>query len=175
MLAAALRAQEFEPASLGVQLRASAPMSQLKDSVGSGVPGLGLDLVMEQDFGEGWRGRALLGADKWFKGDLNSLPGTKGGAFAAHLGVEAVYLLRPYGDYPLLGPFVLAGLGGYAWDVTREDASGRTDRRVAHVAGTVGAGWRLTGHLDVEIKALVGEVDPDFTAAAVMAGVTVRY
>jgi hypothetical protein len=175
LLATALQAQEFEPSTLGLQVRASAPMGQLKDNVGDGNPGLGVDLVAEQDFGDGWRGRALFGADQWFKGNLGGVPGTKGGAFAAHLGVEAALLLRPYGDWPLLGPYVLAGLGGYAWDVTREDANGKTDRRVIHAGATVGAGWRVSGHMDVEIKGLFGEVDPDFNAAALMAGVTFRY
>ena len=176
LLGTALQAQEFDTSSLGIQVRASAPMGQLRDNVGGGaIPGLGLDLVAEKDFGEGRRGRVLFGADQWLKGSLSSMPDTKGEVFAAHLGVEAVLLLRPYGDWPLLGPYVLAGLGGYAWDVTREDASGKTERRVGHAAATVGAGWRVTGNLDVEVKGLVGEVDPGFNAAALMAGVTLRY
>ena len=114
---------------------------------------------------------------QWFKGNLDSVPGSKGGVFAAHLGIEGVRLLRPYEDYPLLGPFVVAGIAMYAWSVTREDTVLNTSatRRVTHAGATFGFGWRLTGHLDVEIKALAGVVDPDFTAAALLGAATFRY
>jgi len=177
LLAVSLRAQQYEPTTLGLQVRGSLPMGQLKEAVAGGIPGLGASLVMEDDFLDGYRGRVVLGADQWFKGNLDSVPGSKGGVFAAHLGIEGVRLLRPYEDYPLLGPFVVAGIAMYAWSVTREDTllDTSTTRRVTHAAGTFGFGWRLTSHLDVELKVLAGRVDPDFTASALLAGATWRY
>ncbi len=177
LLGGTLRAQQYEPATLGLQVRGSLPFSGLKDAVGGGLPGLGAGLVMEDDFLEGYRGRVEMGADQWFKGKLDNLPGMKGGVSSFHLGIEGVRLLRPYGDSPLLGPYVVAGLGMYAWSVTREDTVLNTSatRRVTHAGATFGFGWRLTGHLDVEIKALAGVVDPDFTAAALLGAATFRY
>ena len=177
LLGLSLRAQQYEPATLGFQVRGSLPFGGLKDAVGGGLPGVGVGLVMEDDFLEGYRGRVVMGADQWFKGKLENLPGMKGGVSSFHLGVEGVRLLRPYEDYPLLGPYVVAGVGMYAWSVTREDTVLNTSatRRVTHAGATFGFGWRLTAHLDVEVKALGGVVDPDFTAAALLAAATFRF
>jgi len=177
LLGTTLRAQQYEPASLGLQVRGSLPFGELKDAVGGGLPGIGVGLVMEEDFLEGYRGRVVMGADQWFKGKLENLPGMKGGVSAFNLGIEGVRLLRPYGDYPVLGPYVVAGVGMYAWSVTREDTVLNTSatRRVTHAGATFGFGWRLTAHLDVEVKAMAGQVDPDFGAAALLGAATFRY
>jgi hypothetical protein len=178
LLGLSLRAQQYEAASLGLQLRGSMPLGDLKDAVGGfHTPGLGGSVVMEDDFLEGYRGRVDVGGDNWFKGNLSTVPGTKGGVSAYHLGVEGVRLLRPYGDYPILGPYVLAGLGLYSWSVTTEDTIQHTSttRKVGHAAASLGCGWRYSAHMDVELKALGGTVDPNFQALAVLLGVTWRY
>lgn len=177
-LGPALRAQEYEPATLGIQVRGSMPLGDLRDAVGGFKrPGVGLSIVMEDDFLEGYRGRVALGGDDWFKGSLDTVAGSRGGVSAYHITVEAARLLRPYGDFPILGPYVLAGLGFYQWSVVTENTALNTSstRRVGHAAVSFGFGWRYTAHLDAELKVLAGRVDPGFTAGAFLAGVTWRY
>jgi len=176
--APALRAQEYEPATLGIQVRGSVPLGDLKDAVGGfKKPGVGISVVMEEDFLEGYRGRIALGADDWFKGSLDTVSGSRGGVSAYHLTVEGVRLLRPYGDFPIRGPYVLAGLGFYQWTVSTENPAQNTSstRRMGHAAVSFGFGWRASAHLDAELKVLAGRLDPGLTAAAVLAGVTWRY
>jgi hypothetical protein len=180
LLASALCAQEAEPTTLGVQLRGSFPESGLADAVGGGnVPGLGVSLVMENDlevYYPGWRYRVALGMDLWFWGNLTKLPGSAGKVSAGSLTVEAVRMLRPGGNPATLGPYLVGGLGIYEWSWSKMDpVLGKVDEKVGHMAGTAGFGWRLTPSLDFEIKALMGKMDPDTTAVAIMATATWRF
>ncbi len=173
LLASSLGAQDPESATIGVQARISHPEAGLRDLVGGGIeiPGVGLSLVAEFDMTEGYRLRVDFGGDRW-----SGHSGVDSKVFAYHLGVEGVMMLRP-DDEPSWGPYILAGLGGYAWSVGETDAitGGTNNRRIMHVAGTVGIGFRLARTLDVELKALGGRIDPKLFAAAVMLGVTFRY
>jgi hypothetical protein len=148
----------------------------LKDVTGSSIPGLGASLVAELDYGEGYRARLDIGYDQWLKGDLGSRPGTEGSVSTFHMGVEGVMMLNP-DETPARGPYLLAGIGGYAWDVQEQDSAthATTKRRGTHVAGTLGMGYRLTKSLDVELKVLAGQVVPTVAAAAIQVGVTYRF
>jgi len=167
-------AQGVDPASLGVQGRVSKAEAGLKDVTGSSLPGLGVSLVAELAYPDGYRARLDLGYDQWQTGDLGNRPGYEGSVSAFHISIEGLMMLN--GDEPL-GPYVLAGIGGYGWDVKdRDTASGATTkRRGTHAAGTLGIGYRLTNHLDAEVKVLAGRIVPDLTAAAVQFGVTYRF
>lgn len=179
LLAPALAAQEAEATTLGLQLRGSFPASGLRDAVGGGdVPGVGFSLVMEDDLSqwfEGWRARLDVGGDFWFWGNLTSLPGTSGKVSAGHVTGEAVRMMRPGGDPVSLGPFLAVGLGIYEWNRSMDTPTGKVDTHVGHAVGTVGFGWRMTKELDLEAKVLMGKLDPDTTAVAVMACATYRF
>jgi hypothetical protein len=180
LLAAPLCAQQPEPATLGVQVRGSFPEAGLSDAVGGGAaPGLGVSLVMETDLlehFEGWRARVALGMDFWFWGNLTKLPGSAGKASAGHISGELVRMLRPGGEPASLGPYLVVGAGLYEWSFTRNDPTlGTVDVKVGHMAGTFGFGWRLTSSLDAEAKVLMGKMDTDKTALAIMAAATWRF
>ena len=176
LLSLSLAAQDTEPATFGVQARLSMPEAGLKEAVGSTPPGMGMSLVTEMDFGEGYRARLDMGADQWQKGDWEGRPGIQGKVAAYHLGLEGIMMLRP-DETPSWGPYVLAGIGCYAWTVNESDKNSGTSvsQRVMHVAGTVGMGYRFTPALDVELKALAGRVSPELFAAAIHLGVTYRF
>lgn len=176
LLAFRLAAQGAEPASIGFQARISKAEAGLKDVTGSSLPGLGASLVAEVDYTEGFRARLDIGYDLWQKGDLGSRPGIEGSVSAFHVGVEGVMMLNP-DETPSYGPYVLAGIGGYAWNAEERDkaTSVTTRRRGTHAAGTLGMGYRLTNSLDVELKILAGKIVSDLTATAIQLGVTYRF
>lgn len=180
LLASALLAQQAEPATLGLQVRGSFPESGLADAVGGGnAPGVGVSLLMENDLGEyyeGWRYRVALGMDFWFWGNLTKLPGSAGKVSAGHITAEAVKMLRPTSGTTTLGPYLVAGLGIYEWSWSKMDpVLGKVDQKAGHMAGTFGFGWRLNRSLDFEAKALMGKMDPDTTAVAIVAAATWRF
>jgi len=173
------RAQDPEASSLGLQVRASLPEAGLAEVVGSsGIkpPGLGASLVVEVDLTEGYRVRGVMGGDRWDTGDWSARPGIEGNVSDFHLGLEGVMMLRP-DESPSWGPYIVGGIAGYAWSVGSHDkVSGvSTTRRILHVAGTFGIGFRLAKSLDIELRGLGGRIDPDLFAAAVQLGVTYRY
>ncbi|WP_306597936.1 hypothetical protein [Geothrix sp. 21YS21S-2] len=177
LLASALWGQEAEPSTLGLQLRGSFPESGLGDAVGGGnAPGVGISLVMENDLAEyypGWRYRVALGMDFWFWGNLTKLPGSAGKVSVGHLSAEAVRMLRPASPK---GPYLVAGVGIYEWSWSKSDpVLGKVDQKAGHMAGTFGFGYRWTRSLDFEVKALMGKMDPDTTAVAIMAAATYRF
>lgn len=178
-LASPLAAQEAEPATLGVQFRGSIPMAGLRDVVGGsdlGLPGLGASLVAEMDLEEGFRARLEVGGDRWSGNEWSGRPGIEGKVSAFHVSIEGVLMLRPE-ESPSWGPYVVAGLGGYAWSVQgRDKGTGvSTTERVAHVAGTLGFGFRLSRNLDFELRGLGGRIDPTLFAAAIQLSATYRF
>jgi hypothetical protein len=176
MLSLSLAAQVPEDASLGIQARISKPESDLKDMSSSKVPGLGVSLVAETGFPEGYRARLDIGYDLWQKGDWSGRPGIEGHVSAYHVSIEGIMMLRPE-ESPAWGPYVLAGIGGYAWSVGEDDASAgtSTSTRSTHAAFTLGMGWRLAKTLDAEVKLLTGRISAGRNAAAIQAGVTYRF
>lgn len=172
-------AQDPEASSLGLQLMASFPEAGLAEVVGSSgikLPGLGANLIAEMDLSEGFRVRGLMGGDRWDTGDWSGRPGIEGNVSDFHIGLEGVMMLRP-DESPSWGPYIVAGISGYAWSVgSRDTSSGASDtERVFHVAGTFGFGFRLAKCLDVELRGLGGRIDPTLFAAAIQVGVTYRY
>jgi hypothetical protein len=172
-------AQDPEASSLGLQLMASFPEAGLADAVGNSglkLPGLGANLVVEMDLTEGYRVRGVMGGDRWDTGDWSGRPGIEGKVSDFHLGLEGVMMLRP-DESPSWGPYIVGGISGYAWSVDSHDKTSgvSSTRRILHVAGTFGIGFRLAKCLDVELRGLGGGIDPGLFAAAVQLGVTYRY
>lgn len=179
LLSANLAAQDFEFASMGVQARLSKAEADLKDITGSSdfkLPGFGVSLLAEVDLFEGYRARMDIGVDQWRKGDWEGQAGIEGTVSAYHVGVEGLLMLKP-DESPARGPYLLAGLGGYAWTVKRDDSAtgSSTTRRVTHVAGSVGMGFRLNSTFDVELKILAGRIDPELFASAIQASMVYRF
>lgn len=173
-LSAALGAQDLEPSALGIQGRLSIPEGSFRDALGGlKGPGLGLSLYGQMDLGEGWRARVALGSDLWTKG--GGLPGEDREIRAFHASMEAVYVLRDEGPHPVLGPYVVAGVGAYAWSLGADITGTGETRRVTHAAGTVGFGWRIARNLELEARFLGGRIDPGLTAAIVMGAVNLRF
>ncbi len=137
------------------------PLQNLADKVDSKVGGgaaLGLEFPLE----DGWRWRAEVGHDPFPKGTSKGVTAMQGQVSASHLDVEGVYQLREP-----RGPYLLFGLGAYSWEVKDTDllVGTTTSRRVAHVAGVFGFGYRVGPHLDLEVRGVAGKVDPTLTAA----------
>lgn len=150
-----------EAAGLAVQVRLLTPLQNLRDANG-GKMGGGLSLAVNVPLEDGWAWRVDLGHDRFPKGATAGATGVTTEIDASHLSVEGVYQLRD-----TLGPYVFAGLGGYSWNLKEDDAvvGVATSRRVAHVGVSLGLGYRITEHLDVEIRGMAGKVDPTFTAS----------
>jgi len=174
LIAAGLGAQE--PTTVGIQIRVSAPSENLKDSVG-GKMGFGATLGVESDFENGWKGRLLLGYDAWGPGNAANQSGYRGKAGVSHLSAEAVRMLGPEGVKGFSGPFVFLGVGAYGWNVTETDPAYELSltRRVVHVGGSAGFGYRIGTQVDVELRISASRVDPQYMASFFSLGVTYRF
>ncbi len=169
-----LGAQDLEPAGLGVQGRLSLPEGGFRDALGNPkAPGIGVGLFAQVDLEGPWRGRVALGTDRWIKGD--GLPGQDREIQAFHASVEVVYTLRDEGPHPVLGPYLVTGLGGYAWSLGADVTTSGRKRRVVHAAATGGFGWRWTPRLDLEVRFLAGSLEPGLTASAVVGAINLRF
>lgn len=170
----ALAAQE--PTSMGLAVRASKPSDNLKDAVG-GKAGWGVSFDAESDLHEAWRARLALGYDSWGPGAAADLSGLRGKVSVGHVSLEGVRMLGPETRAGFLGPYVLIGVGAYGWNVNSTDpADGLSvTRRVIHLGGSLGLGYRFSKSVDAEIRITGGKVDPQFTAAAMSFGLTYRY
>ncbi|MBK8791793.1 MAG: hypothetical protein IPN59_01350 [Holophaga sp.] len=175
LLSAPLAAQVLEPSLLGVQARISIPEGSFRDALGGlRLPGYGGSLMAEFDFGDSVHWRGVLGVDRWPQGKGN-LASENREIQAFHLGAEGMYFLRDEGALKAKGPYVVGGLGAYSWSLGKDVTGSAQTRRTTHMAGTLGLGWRLAGHLDGEVKALVGVVEPGITAMVLMGCITYRF
>lgn len=174
-MALPMTAQVLEPSMLGIQGRISIPEGSMRDALGGlRIPGFGASLFAELDLGDSLHVRCNLGADIWPQGKGN-LSSEDRQIQAFHLGGEVVYFLRDEGEKELRGPYVTAGLAGYAWSLGKDVTGTGTKRRVLHGAATLGLGWRLARHLDGEVKVLAGRIDPGLDAMVLMAGLNYRF
>jgi hypothetical protein len=178
LAATSLGAQQPEPTTLGIQVRAAFPSSGLSTAAGGSLPGAGASLVMEDDlveYFEGWRVRCDLGGDSWFLAKGKPSPAS-GKVSEGHVSGELVRMLRPGGDPVTLGPFLVVGLGIYEWSYHTDDpVLGVIHTRTGHVAGTLGFGWRMNQRLDIEAKVVGGMIDQNWDALAFMATATWRF
>jgi hypothetical protein len=149
-----------EAPGLAVQVHILSPLQNLRDANG-GKTGVGLSLTVNIPLDDGWAYRVHLGLDRFPEGKSASNPGATTLVDVSHLVVEGLFQLR---DVP--GPYVFAGLGAYSWNVQEDDPALvlSTDRRVAHVGGSLGIGYRITDHFDIELRGMGGSVDPGFRA-----------
>lgn len=174
VLARPLGAQDLEPGALGLQARISLPLGNMRDALGDlKLPGLGGSIYGEMDLGEGRRIRLAVGADLWSRGE--ELPGEDHEIQAFHISLDGVYYLRDEGPLPVLGPYVVGGIGAYAWSMGKDVTGTGTTRRVTHAAGTLGFGWRLARNLEMEFRFLAGVLDPGLTATALSGTVGFRF
>lgn len=176
LLTLPLCAQEAEPATLGCQVRGSIPLGGLQEVIGGKpLPGVGASLLAEIDLTEGYRMRVEMGGDVWPRGDWSGKPGVEGRAGTLHLSLEGVMMLND--NTPSSGPYLVAGLGAYAWAISSKDTINDTNTtaRILHVAGTAGFGYRFTRHLDLELRGLAGRIDPTLFAAAIQGSATYRF
>jgi len=175
LLALPLSAQVLEPSMLGIQGRMSIPEGSFRDALGGlRIPGFGASLFAEMDFGDSIHARMALGGDLWPQGKGN-LGSEDRQIQAFHVSAEGLYFLRDDGEKTLLGPYVCAGLGAYAWSLGKDVTGSGQQRRVLHAAATLGFGWRLMRHLDAEVKVLAGSIDPGTKALALMGGLNYRF
>jgi len=174
LLACALGAQE--PSTFGIQLRLSSPSDNLKDTVG-GKMGWGGSMGVESDYEDGWKGRVLLGYDAWGPGNAADQSGLRGKVTAGHISAEGVRMLGPEGTRGFTGPYVFLGVGAYGWGVTQTlpSSGGSETRRVAHIAGSAGLGYRFGPHADLEAKVTSGRVDTKYNATFLSLGATYRF
>jgi len=175
LLVLPLRSQVLEPSMLGLQARISIPEGSFRDALGGlRIPGFGASLFAEMDLGDSLHYRLGMGADQWPQGKGN-VGSDDREIQAFHVGGEVVYFLRDEGETRLLGPYVTAGIAGYAWALGKDVTGAGETRRVVHAAATLGVGWRMMRHLDAEVKVLGGRVDPGVDALAIMGCVNYRF
>jgi hypothetical protein len=165
-----------EPTTMGLTLRASRPSDNLKDTVGA-KNGYGVSLDAESDLIDAWKSRLVIGFDTWGPGNGLAQAGVRGKVTVGHLSLEGVRMLGPEGRTGFLGPYVVIGFGAYGWNVSTSDPANELSmtRRVIHLGGSAGLGYRFTKGLDAEVRIGGGKVDPQFTAAALSFGLTFRY
>jgi hypothetical protein len=151
------------------------PLAGLGDAVGGlRLPGLGLSLFTEKEWEEGYKHRIAMGADYWVKGDWNERPGVEGQVSVIHLDIEGVKMLRPDGNLDS-GPYLIAGIGAYAWSVKTTEGGSSTTERVLHVGGTAGFGYRIQRRVEIELRGMASRVNPQMFAAAIQLGLTFRF
>ena len=175
LLALPGQAQVLEPSMLGLQGRISIPEGSMRDALGGlRIPGFGASLFAELDLGDSLHARGSLGTDIWPQGKGN-LSSDDRQIQAVHLGGEVLYFLRDTGELELRGPYVTGGLAGYAWSLGKDVTGNGAKRRGLHAAATLGIGWRLSRHLDAEVKVLAGKIDPGLDALALMGCLNYRF
>lgn len=175
LLCSALALVGQEATTLGLNLRASRPSDNLKDTVGEKT-GWGVSLDAESELSGAWRGRLALGFDSWGPGGNLAQSGVRGKVTASHLSFEGIRMLGQEGRNGFLGPYVLLGIGAYGWNVSTSDPANdiSTTHRVIHVGGSVGLGYRFSKSVDAELRVTGGKVDPQFNATALSFGITFR-
>lgn len=160
---------------MGVQARGSLPLAGLGDAVGGlNIPGLGLSLFTETEWDEGYKHRIAMGADYWLKGDWNDRSDVESPITVFHLDVEGVKMLRPDGSMNS-GPYLIGGLGAYAWSVKTTQNGSSTTNRVIHLGGTLGFGYRIQQRVEIELRGMASRAHPRMFAAAVQLGLTFRF
>lgn len=175
LLLATLAAAAQEPTTVGLTLRGSKPSDNLKDMVG-GKTGFGVALDAESDLYEAWKARFVLGYDSWGPGVALDGSGTRGKVTVGHISLEGVRMLGPETRTATLGPYFVFGLGAYGWNATSTASLDglAVTRRVFHLGGSLGLGYRFSPNIDAEVRVLGGKIDPQFNAAALSFGVTFR-
>jgi hypothetical protein len=175
LLTAALALGAQEATTLGLNLRASRPFDNLKDTVGEKT-GWGATLDAEYELIDAWRGRLALGFDSWGPGNHLAQPGARGKVTVGHLSFEGIRMLGQETRAGFLGPYVLIGLGAYGWNVNTSDPANdlSVTHRVIHLGGSVGLGYRFSKSVDAELRVTGGKVDTQFNATALSFGVTFR-
>ena len=147
-----------EPNGLMVQARVSRSIGDLSN-VTSGnklLPGLGLSIMAEFVLEYGWKLRPGIGMDA-----------IKTGASVTHISTEIVKMLNLDQDPPLLGPYLVGGLYLLNWAVKPQNVEGT--RRILHLGGSAGFGFRFSRKLDLEIKAMDGQIDPNLLGTVFLA------
>ena len=171
LLALPLAAQEWPgPDTIGVQVRVSQPGGDLSDATSSNTPGVGASLLAELHFDSTVCARLNMGADDW------SRPGASGdrSVRSFQLGGEALWFLVEDRDDWLKGPYLVGGIHMVNWSLGASASGTGSTLRVTHAAYTAGIGYRLSRHLDAEVKVLAGVASPTVNAAAVQVAVSYR-
>lgn len=168
VLALALGAQDADPKYMGIRAQINYPMGDLKDA--SGPVGLGLGLFLEHQLEDGYAVRLSGGMDVWGKGLTGGISGDDR-ARAYHFSVEGMKFLAPDDQPNLLGPYLLASVGAYGWEVTRAGDSTRTLRW----GGTLGFGYRVSTSVDAELRATYSQPEAGFSATNLSAGLNYRF
>jgi hypothetical protein len=176
LLLSAIALSAQEPTTVGLNFRGSRPADNLKDMVGGKV-GWGVSLDAESELYEAWNARLAIGFDTWGPGNALDQSGVRGKVTVGHISLEGVRMLGPEGRTGYLGPYFVFGLGAYGWNASSSDPANAIaiTRRVLHLGGSVGLGYRFSKSLDAELRVLGGKVDPQFTASALSFGLTFRY
>lgn len=164
----ALGAQDADPKYMGVQIRAHLPVGDLQEQIGNA--GGGASLFLEQPLEGRYAVRLAGGMDMWGKG-LAVGAGQDTRARVFHFDVEGLKFLMPDDEPNLLGPYLVAGVGAYGWEMTRGGVSSRTVRW----GGSLGFGYRASTSVDLEIRAHYSSPETDFNAASVSFGVGYRF
>lgn len=176
ILLAALAAAAQEPTSMGLTVRGSRPSDNLKDLVG-GKSGYGFSLDAESELQDAWRARLALGYDAWGPGTALDHSGVQGKVTVGHISLEGVRMLGAEQREGYFGPYVVFGLGAYGWNARSTDPGNdlAVTRRVIHLGGSLGLGYRFSKSFDAEIRITGGKVDPQFNATAMSFGLTYRH
>lgn len=168
VFALALGAQDADPKYMGVQARLNYPIGDLKEA--SGPVGLGLSIFLEHQLEDGYAVRLVGGMDVMGKGLGGGLTGDDR-ARVFHFDVEGIKFFRPDEDPNLLGPYLVAGVGAYGWELTRGGNSTRTVRW----GGSVGFGYRMSTSVDAEIRGHYSSPESGFNAASISVGLGYRF
>lgn len=168
VLALALGAQDADPKYMGVQIRVHNPVGDLKQQMGT--YGMGASIFVEHQLEDSFAVRLVGGMDMWGKGVSGGLTGDTR-ARAYHFDVEGLKFLRPDDEPNLLGPYFVVGVGGYGWELTQNNQSRRTFR----AGGSLGFGYRMSTHLDAEIRGHYSSPESGFNAGSVSFGLGFRF
>lgn len=168
VLALALGAQDANPKYMGVQARLNYPIGDLKENFGNF--GMGLGVFVEHQLEDGYAVRLVGGMDIFGKGLSGGLTeDTRARVF--HFDVEGIKFLRPDEEANLLGPYLVAGVGAYGWELTRSGTSTRTVRW----GGSAGFGYRLSPSVDAELRGHFSSPESGLNAASISAGLSYRF
>jgi len=168
LFALALGAQDADPKYMGVQAHLNYSVGDFKDKIGS--YGFGVAVFTEHPFEDGYAMRLVGGMDVCGKGLSGGLAGgTRSRVF--HFDVEGIKMLRPDSEANLLGPYLVAGVGAYGWEVV----TGGTKTHSVRWGGSAGFGYRVDPRLDMEVRAQYSYPAPGFAAVSITAGLGLRF
>lgn len=167
LLAATSLNLRAESPRYGVQGLVNIPLGDLKDYVDS-KPGPGVGIHGTFDLGEGHMLRPRLDFSVFPEASFATLKQT---ATNLSLGGDYLYFIAEKPE----GLYFTAGLAAMRWSFETKVDTTKTTSTTTKIGVAAGAGYQWNATVGTEVRYVHSPITSDFRAAAIQAGVTVRF